>query len=54
MEPPIYSVNELGDFIIATKGKGAVTINCGLFQDGTIGTSQKNYLEKLRNYVYGK
>jgi hypothetical protein len=53
MEAPIYSVDELGTFINATKGKGAVTINTGLYQDGTIGEVQSNYFKQLRKYVYG-
>jgi len=52
--PPIYSVNELGDFIKATEGKGSVTINTGLYQDGTIGEQQTLFYDQLRQYVYGK
>lgn len=54
MEPPVYTVAELGDFIDKTKGKGAVTINTGLYQDGTIGPVQAGYFDRLRSYVYGK
>lgn len=54
MEPPVYSVEELGRFINDTKGKGAVTINTGIFQDGTIGKVQAKYLAALRKYVYEK
>lgn len=53
MEPPIFPVEELGSLINASKGKGAVTINTGLYQDGTIGEEQTKYFEQLRKYVYG-
>lgn len=54
MELPVYSVAELGDLINQTKGKGAVTINTGMYQDGTIGPVQAAYLDALREYVYGQ
>jgi hypothetical protein len=54
IKPPIFSIDELSRFIKNTKGKGAVTLNTGIYQDGTIGDEQTKYFEKLRQSVYGR
>jgi hypothetical protein len=54
IKPPVFTVDELGNFINATKGKGAVTLNAGIYLDGTIGEDQTKYFEELRLHVYGK
>jgi Alpha-L-fucosidase len=53
MDPPIYTVDELGNFINAVQGRGAVTLNTGIYQDGTIGKEQTRYFDQLRERVYG-
>jgi hypothetical protein len=51
--PPIFTGDELSDFINATKGKGAVTLNTGIYQNGTIGEEQTRYFKELRKRVRG-
>jgi hypothetical protein len=53
IKPPIFTVDELSNLINATKGKGAVTINTGIYQDGSIGKEQTLFFEQLRKRVYG-
>lgn len=53
IKSPIFTIEELSRFINATKGKGAVTLNTGIYQDGTIGEEQTQYFEQLHERVYG-
>jgi hypothetical protein len=53
IKPPIFTVDELSNFIKATKGKGAITIDTPIYQDGSIGKEQSYYFEQLRERVYG-
>jgi hypothetical protein len=52
--PPVYSIKELGGLIKSTEGKSLITINSGLYQDGTIGEQQTEFYDQLKDYVYGK
>lgn len=53
IQPPIFTIDELGKFIKTTEGKGAVTIDTPIYQDGSIGKEQTDYFQRLRKRVYG-
>lgn len=54
IKPPVFTVDELSAFINATKDRGAVTLNAGIYQDGTIGEEQTRYFNQLCERVYGQ
>jgi hypothetical protein len=53
IKPPIFTADELSSFIKRTRGKGSVTVDAPIYQDGSIGKEQRYYFEQLQKRVYG-
>jgi hypothetical protein len=54
MEPPRFSDAELIEFVQAARAKGSVvTINLGIFQDGSIGPAMLEQMRRLRRAIRG-
>jgi hypothetical protein len=54
MEPPRFSDAELIEFVQASRAKGSVvTVNLGIFQDGSIGAAMLEQMRRLRRAIRG-
>ncbi len=52
MPKPRFTAEQLGDYINQCKAKGgAVTINLGIYQDGTVDPNAVDVLKELRKRV---
>ena len=52
MPKPKFTAQQLGDYISQCKAKGgAVTINLGIYQDGTVDPNAVNVLKEVRNRI---
>jgi hypothetical protein len=52
MPKPQFTAQQLGDYISQCKAKGgAVTINLGIYQDGTVDPNAVNVLKEVRNRI---
>jgi hypothetical protein len=55
MEPPWLSAEVLSEYINAcTEKKGAVTINMGIYQNGTFGKKSLQVMKEVRRLVRAK
>ena len=52
MPPPTMSAEELIDYVKTFKEQGAVvTINMGIYQDGTVGEKSAEIMRQLRRTI---
>ena len=54
VHPNRLSATEIINFIAASEGKGPVTINIEIYQDGTIGEESLDTMEKIRQQLKKK
>ena len=54
MPPPRFDAQQLGDFISQCRNNGgAVTINLGMYQDGTVDPRAVDVLKDVRKRIRG-
>ena len=48
---PSYTLEELINYISSCKGIGPITLNMGIYQDGTVGEKALNVMKEVRNQI---